>query len=105
MKKKFPLVVKFCKKCKLIQAPHNIKPNKIFIKYDYLSGISKMWINHCKNFYDTVIKKFRFSPKKDQIIEIASNDGTLLNFFKKKNLIASVLNHQNMLQTYLEIKK
>ena len=82
--KKFPLVVKFCKKCKLIQAPHNIKPNKIFIKYDYLSGISKMWINHCKNFYDTVIKKFRFSPKKDQIIEIASNDGTLLNFFKKK---------------------
>ena len=51
-----------------------------------------------------LLKKFRFSPKKDQIIEIASNDGTLLNFLKKKNLIASVLNHQNMLQTYLEIK-
>ena len=38
--KSYPLELYFCKKCKLIQAPHNISPNKIFVNYDYLSGVS-----------------------------------------------------------------
>ncbi len=81
--KSYPLELYLCKKCKLIQAPHNISPNKIFVNYDYLSGISSTWIEHCRKFYSRVTKKFKFKPKKDTIVEIASNDGTLLKFFFK----------------------
>ena len=82
--KSYPLELYFCKKCKLIQAPHNISPNKIFVNYDYLSGVSNTWIKHCEKFYSRVVKKFKFNFKKDSIVEIASNDGTLLKFFLKK---------------------
>ncbi len=81
--KSYPLELYLCKKCKLIQAPHNISPNKIFVNYDYLSGISSTWIEHCRKFYSRVTKKFKFKSKKDTIVEIASNDGTLLKFFFK----------------------
>lgn len=82
--KYYPLELYCCKKCKLIQAPHNISPNKIFVNYDYLSGVSSTWIKHCEKFYNRVIHKFKFNSKKDTIVEIASNDGTLLKFFLKK---------------------
>ena len=82
--KSYPLELHFCKKCKLIQAPHNISPSKIFVNYDYLSGISSTWKEHCKKFYEKISKKFKYKASKDTIIEIASNDGTLLKFFKEK---------------------
>ena len=59
--KSYPLELYFCKKCKLIQAPHNISPNKIFVNYDYLSGVSNTWIKHCEKFYSRVVKKFKFN--------------------------------------------
>ena len=82
--KSYPLELYFCKKCKLIQAPHNISPNKIFVNYDYLSGVSNTWVKHCEKFYSRVVKKFKFNFENDSIVEIASNDGTLLKFFLKK---------------------
>jgi hypothetical protein len=82
--KSYPLELHLCKKCKLIQAPHNISPNKIFVNYDYLSGISSTWTRHCNEFFKKITKKFKYKSKKDTIVEIASNDGTLLKFFKKK---------------------
>ncbi len=83
--KSYPLKLYFCKKCKLIQAPHSISPNKIFVNYDYLSGVSSTWVKHCEKFYTKIIKKFKFNSKKDTIVEIASNDGTLLkSFYKRK---------------------
>jgi hypothetical protein len=83
--KNYPLKVKFCKKCKLIQVPHNIKPNKIFVEYDYLSGMSSTWIRHCEKFFKKITKKFKLKSKSNYILEIGSNDGSLLKFFKQKN--------------------
>ena len=78
-----PLKVLFCDNCKLIQLPQYISPSKIFKKYDYFSSYSKSWIDHSKNFTDFIIKFCNLGVR-SKVCEIASNDGYLLQFFKKK---------------------
>ena len=81
----FPLKLYMCKKCKLVQLFHNVKPSDFFINYDYLSGISSTWRKHCKNYSKKIINKFQLKKKNGSIIEIASNDGVLIeNFHKRK---------------------
>lgn len=83
--KKFPLKLYMCKKCKLIQVFHNVKPSEFFINYDYLSGVSSTWKKHCKDYSKKIINRFQLKKKNGSIIEIASNDGVLIeNFHKKK---------------------
>lgn len=84
-KKKIPLKLYVCQNCWLVQIKDFIKGKKLFLKdYAYLSGISKTWHEHCNDFKNYCIKTFNLK-KKNKIIEIASNDGTLLNYFKKKD--------------------
>lgn len=82
--RKINLSLEMCINCKLVQVPHNIYPSDFFLNYDYLSGASSTWIKHCKSYTDHVIKKFLLKKSKGTILEIASNDGVLLNFFKRK---------------------
>ena len=83
-KKKMPLKTYVCKNCWLVQIKDFIKGNKLFLKdYAYLSGVSKTWQEHCNNFTEYCVKNFKLKNN-DKIIEIASNDGTLLNYFKKR---------------------
>jgi hypothetical protein len=79
-----PLRLFCCQKCHLFQVPHNISPDIFFKNYDYLSGISKTWVRHCKNYASHVEQKFQLKKTNGEILEVASNDGTLLNFFQKK---------------------
>ena len=84
-KKKIPLKTYVCKNCWLVQIKDFILGKNLFLKdYAYLSGVSRTWHEHCDNFKDYCIENFKLK-KKDKIIEIASNDGTLLNYFKKNN--------------------
>lgn len=83
--RKVNLSLEMCLNCKLAQVPHNIYPSDFFLNYDYLSGASKTWVEHCKKFSNHVVKKFSLKKAKGSIVEIASNDGVLLKFFKKKN--------------------
>ena len=53
--------------------------------YPYLSSVSKTWKNHCFNSTIKLIKRFNLKSN-DLIMEIASNDGTYLEFFDKKKL-------------------
>lgn len=82
--KTYPLKIFLCQKCYLMQAPHKIHPKKFFDDYDYLSGISDTWKIHCKQMVNDTVSKFKLKNKIGTILEIASNDGTLLNYFKKK---------------------
>ena len=81
--KYYPLKVYYCKKCFLPQLPEFVLAKKIFQKYDYFSSYSKSWLEHSKKYVNEIIKDIKLS-KKDKICEIASNDGYLLQFFKKK---------------------
>jgi 2-polyprenyl-3-methyl-5-hydroxy-6-metoxy-1,4-benzoquinol methylase len=86
---KFPLILEVCSKCWLVQTSHKIQKEKIFRKnYSYFSSYSKSWLEHCKKFTDEM---FIFFKKKINILEIACNDGYLLQFFNNSNLVNKCL--------------
>ena len=78
----YPLALSFCKSCGHAQLSHAVSPNKMFDNYLYLSNTSKQSRDHFKNYANQITKKF-FNNKKINVIDIASNDGTFLNFFDK----------------------
>lgn len=77
----YPLVVKVCDDCKLVQALEYEKPENIFTDYKYFSSFSKSWLVHCKEYVDMIVEKLNLSASSD-VVEIACNDGYLLQFFK-----------------------
>lgn len=79
----FQLKVFFCNNCKLAQLPNHHLHKEIFENYDYLSSYSKSWIKHSEKYFKK-ITKFSKLNNNSKICEIASNDGYLLEFFKKK---------------------
>jgi hypothetical protein len=83
--KKYPLCVYVCHNCFLVQVPEFEKPENIFNNYPYFSSYSSTWLEHAENYVEMIIKKFGFNEK-NLIVEIASNDGYLLQFFKEKNI-------------------
>ncbi len=83
--KKYPLCVYICKECLLVQIPEIRTPDELFSNYAYFSSFSDSWVNHAKKYVEMMIKRFKLN-KKSHIIEIASNDGYLLDFFSKLNI-------------------
>ena len=81
----YPLRVFVCKKCFLVQLKEFESPNNIFGDYAYFSSYSESWLNHAENYANTMIERFGFNSN-SQILEIASNDGYLLQYFKKKGI-------------------
>jgi len=81
----YPLCVYVCDNCFLVQLPEFEKPENIFKDYVYFSSYSETWLQHAKNYVNIIIEKFGFN-KNNLVIEIASNDGYLLQFFKEKNI-------------------
>ena len=73
-----------CEKCKLVQLDRNFNPKVLYSQdYGYRTGINKTMTNHVKDVVQEAISKAK--PKnKDYILDIASNDGTLLNFYSRK---------------------
>lgn len=87
-----PLKVMICNHCWLVQANHNLNSSTIFNKnYPYFSSVSKSLLSYSKNYVDNVIEKFFKNKKKTNVLEIASNDGYLLQFFKKKKNVSKII--------------
>ena len=81
---KFPLNVKVCPKCFLVQLIDVVNPKFLFGQnYAFYTGASPSSINYFKEYAQDVVKNFPNESKK-LIVEIASNDGTLLKQFIKK---------------------
>ena len=81
--KKYPLGLNLCNSCGHLQLTYSIKPDKMFINYLYKTNTSYKNFLHFKN-YASKIKKL-YKNKNGKILDIASNDGTFLSFFNKKN--------------------
>jgi len=81
----FPLHARVCHKCFLVQLPEYEKPQEIFENYLYFSSYSKSWLNHVKLYVDMIIKKQNLTPN-STIIELASNDGYLLQYFLERDM-------------------
>ncbi len=78
----FPLKVFVCEKCFLVQIDEYKKSAEIFNdKYSYFSSFSKIWLEHSKKYVTEIIKKLQLNEN-SFVVEIASNDGYLLQYFK-----------------------
>src|SRR5437764_3556758 len=82
----YPLRAFVCEKCFLVQIDEYKKASEIFTaEYAYFSSYSKSWLEHAKNYVEMMCDRFGYDTN-SQIIEIASNDGYLLQYFQKKNI-------------------
>ena len=82
----FPLKLFICEKCFLVQIDEYQKSNEIFNeKYAYFSSISKSWLEHSRKYVYMIMKKLQLN-KNSFVVEIASNDGYLLQYFKELNI-------------------
>lgn len=81
----YPLHVMVCEECFLVQALEYEKPENIFSDYRYFSSYSKSWLEHAKKYVDMIVQRVELNEQ-SQVIEIASNDGYLLQYFKSYNV-------------------
>jgi len=82
----YPLKVYTCHSCFLVQVDEYKKSDAIFNSdYVYFSSYSSSWLQHAKQYTEMMIGRFGFNEQ-SQVIEIASNDGYLLQYFKEKNI-------------------
>jgi 2-polyprenyl-3-methyl-5-hydroxy-6-metoxy-1,4-benzoquinol methylase len=78
----YPLQAEVCEKCLLVQVPEFETPEQIFTDYAYFSSFSDSWLEHCKQFVAEAITRFGMDAR-SRVVEIASNDGYLLQYFKQ----------------------
>ena len=84
--KKYKLNILVCEQCYLVQNENVVKENLIFNnEYLYHSSYSKLWLDHSKKLSELLTKRFGIK-KNSYVIEIASNDGYLLQNFKKRGI-------------------
>jgi len=82
----YPLHAYVCEKCFLVQLEEFESPEQIFNEeYAYFSSFSDSWLKHCKSYTDIISKKLNLSQN-SKVVEIASNDGYLLQYFAEKNI-------------------
>lgn len=78
----YPLDVYFCEQCGLVQIGFVVPPDALFKDYIYFSATSDLVHKHADYLAKSFQKRFRLN-KKSRVVEIASNDGTVLQYFKK----------------------
>jgi hypothetical protein len=82
----FPLKVFTCPKCFLVQVDEYKKSDDIFDSdYVYFSSYSTSWLAHAKAYCNSMLQRFNFDSR-SLVVEVASNDGYLLQYFKEKNI-------------------
>ena len=87
LEKKYPLQLFICDNCYLVQTGLKLSQDTIFKNdYSYLSSTSKTWLNHCENYFNKIKKKLNLN-KNSFVLEIASNDGYMLNFLIKQKYL------------------
>ena len=82
----YPLKVFTCPKCFLVQVDEYKKSDAIFNSdYVYFSSFSTTWLQHSRKYTEEMVRRFGFDDK-SLVVEVASNDGYLLQYFKEKQI-------------------
>jgi SAM-dependent methyltransferase len=82
----FPLRVVVCEQCWLVQTEHVAELDNLFnADYAYFSGYSSTWVDHCRQYADEMVDRLALDDN-SQMVEVASNDGTLLRCFQEKGV-------------------
>jgi 2-polyprenyl-3-methyl-5-hydroxy-6-metoxy-1,4-benzoquinol methylase len=81
----YPLHTYVCDSCFLVQLEEYVAPKEIFSEYAYFSSYSDTWLEHAKNYVEMITNKLGLNEK-SQVVEVASNDGYLLQYFVQKGI-------------------
>jgi SAM-dependent methyltransferase len=78
----YPLTAYVCGECFLVQLPAVETPEKIFGDYAYFSSYSDTWLEHARRYCEEMMRRFSIGAH-SRVVEIASNDGYLLQYFAR----------------------
>jgi SAM-dependent methyltransferase len=81
----YPLNVRVCGACFLAQVEEYVTPEHIFREYAYFSSYAQSWLEHARRYVAMAVERFRLDPS-SRIVELASNDGYLLQFFVERGM-------------------
>ena len=81
----YPLHVRACEQCWLVQIPQFVPPEDIFTEYAYFSAYSDSWVEHARRYVDAMTERLALGPD-SLVVEVASNDGYLLQHFLPKGV-------------------
>src|SRR6266404_2992877 len=81
----YPLHARVCDKCFLVQLEQFEHPEKIFGDYAYFSSYSESWLSHARGYTERAIERFHLHTE-SLVVEVASNDGYLLQYFQQKGI-------------------
>jgi hypothetical protein len=81
----YPLHVRVCTHCWLMQLPEFVAPEEIFREYAYFSSYSESWIEHSRRYVDMIVG-YAGLTSDSFVVEVASNDGYLLQHFLPKGI-------------------
>jgi hypothetical protein len=81
----YPLRVYICHECFLVQLQEYVTPEDIFTEYAYFSSYSDSWLAHCRDYVDMISERLQLSSD-SLAVELASNDGYLLQWFVPKGI-------------------
>jgi SAM-dependent methyltransferase len=82
---RFPLELYFCPQCALVQIGESVPPERLFRDYAYASSFSDTMVEHARTLVETLITRRGLGPA-SLVIEVASNDGYLLQFYKQRGI-------------------
>ena len=83
----FPLHVYVCDQCYLAQLEEYVSPEEIFTEYAYFSSYADSWVQHAKDYTELMTQRFGLDAQ-SQVVELASNDGYLLQHFVAQKIPA-----------------
>jgi SAM-dependent methyltransferase len=81
----YPLHVRVCEGCFLVQLEEYVSPAEIFTEYAYFSSYSDSWVRHASEYTELVIERLRLDGE-SLVLEVASNDGYLLQHFVERGI-------------------
>jgi SAM-dependent methyltransferase len=81
----YPLHTYVCDRCFLVQLEEYVSPEKIFTEYAYFSSYADSWVEHMRRYAETITDRLGLGPR-SLVVEVASNDGYLLQHFVKKGI-------------------
>jgi hypothetical protein len=81
----YPLHVQVCDQCFLVQLEAYVSPEHIFTEYAYFSSYADSWLQHAKAYTDLMVERFGLNEQSN-VVELASNDGYLLQYFVEKGI-------------------
>ena len=83
----YPLHVRICSECLLVQLPAYIAAEDIFSHYAYFSSFSDSWVAHAGRYVGAAVERLALGPS-SFVVEVASNDGYLLQHVVAKGIRA-----------------